>query len=223
MPPRNSRPRRLLIVSLVLAGGFLAQSPAGAGFVPPKTYPAQTYPARDDHKSEQVSIAADPYDMPDKAAIFRVPYKDAGFLPIQLIVTNDGGQELDLRAMKVEFVTVHRDKRLPAVPEDIYRRIARQGARPDQPSRNPLPFPRKKVKPSVSKEDKEEIESAGFAWSSVPPHSTRAGFLFFDVQDIANPLAGGMLYVSGVTAGGKELFYFSIPMEKYLTYQPGAR
>ena len=116
MPPRNSRPRWFLIVSLVLIGGFLAQAPAGGGFVPPKTYPAQTYPARDDHKDEQVSIAADPYDMPDKAAIFRVPYKDAGFLPIQLIVTNDGGQELDLRAMKVEFVTVHRDKLLPAVP-----------------------------------------------------------------------------------------------------------
>jgi hypothetical protein len=211
-------------VSVLFLAATLA-SPGRAGeskFVPPKTYPAQTFPARDDHKQEQVSIAADPYDMPDKAAIFRVPYKEAGFLPIQLIVTNDGDQELDLHAMKVEYVTVHRVKVLPAVPADIYRRIARQGSRPDQPSRNPLPFPRKQVKPSVSKEDKEEIQAAGFAWTSVPARSTRAGFFFFDVEGIAQPLAGGVLYVSGLSAGGKELFYFSIPMEKYLTYQPGA-
>lgn len=219
MFPRGSRPRWFLLSSLILTAGFLVQALAGAGFVPPKTYPAQTFPARDDHKNEQVSVAADPYDMPDKAAIFRVPYKDAGFLPIQLIVTNDGDQELDLRAMKVEFVTVHRDKRLPALPEDIYRRIARSSS---PQVVNPLPFPRKKVKASVSKEDKEEIQAAGFAWTSVPAHSTRAGFLFFDVEGIANPLAGGVLYVSGISAAGKELFYFSIPMEKYLTYQPGA-
>lgn len=201
---------------LLLAGSGLA----GTGFVPPKTYPAQTYPARDDHKQEQVSIAADPYDMPDKAAIFRVPYKDAGFLPIQLIVTNDGEQELNLRAMKVEYVTVHRDKLAPAVPEDIYRRIGQSSA---PQVVNPLPIPHKRVKPSVSKEDREEIQAAGFAWTSVPARSTRAGFLFFDVEGIANPLAGGVLYVSGISAGGKELWYFSIPMEKYLTYQPGSK
>ncbi len=223
MVSRRLRPRRFLPLSVILVGGFLARAMAGGGFVPPKTYPAQTYPARDDHKQEQVSIAADPYDMPDKAAIFRVPYKEAGFLPIQLIVTNDGDQELDLRALKVEFVTVRRDKLLPAAPEDIYRRIARQGGRPDLARQNPLPFPHKTVKPSVSKEDKEEIQAAGFAWTSVPARSTRAGFFFFDVEGIANPLAGGVLYVSGLSAGGRTLMFFEIPMEKYLTYQPGAR
>jgi hypothetical protein len=203
---------------MLLAGGLVCPALPGGGFAPPKTYPAQTYPARDDHKQEQVSIAADPYDMPDKAAIFRVPYKDADFLPIQVIVTNDGDQPLDLREMKVEFVTVHRDKVRPATSEDIYRRIGQSSA---PQVVNPLPLPRKKVKPSVSKEDKEEIQAASFTWTTVPPRSTRAGFYFFDVQGIANPLAGGMLYVSGISAGGKELWYFSIPMEKYLTYEPG--
>lgn len=220
MLPRDPSSRTFRLLSRLLLLLLAGQALAGNGFVPPRTYPAQTFPARDDHKNEQVSIAADPYDMPDKAAIFRVPYKDADFLPIQLIVTNDGDQELDLRAMKVEYVTVHRDKIQPAVPEDIYRRIGQSSA---PQVVNPLPLPRKKVKPSVSKEDKEEIQSAGFSWTSVPARSTRAGFLFFDVEGIANPLAGGMLYVSGISAGGKELWSFAIPMEKYLTYQPGSK
>ena len=49
------------------------------------------------------------------------------------------------------------------------------------------------------------------------PHTTRAGFLFYDVEGLANPLAGGKLNLRMLrNADGKELFYFEIPFDKYL-------
>ena len=44
-------------------------------------------------------------------------------------------------------------------------------------------------------------------------HSTQSGFLFFDIQDVANPVQGAHLYLYGMRdAGGTELMYFDIPV-----------
>ena len=69
----------------------------------------------------------------------------------------------------------------------------------------------------------DEIDSAQFGAKAVEPHSTVRGFLFFDIQDIANPLPGASFYLMGVRdAKNNELMYFEIPMEKYLS-APGAK
>lgn len=190
-------------------------------FQRPPVYPAQTFPAHDNNTLAKVDIAADPYDLPDKQAIFpRVNFADAGFLPINLVITNDGDRPITLGALKVEFVTVRKARLLPAMPEDIYRRITHVN-RPGS-DRNPLPFPRKKVKGGVSAETRDEIESSRFLAQAVEPHSTQAGFVFFDVEGVSDPLAGAKLIVSGVRdADGNEVMFFEIPLEKYLTYQPG--
>ncbi|MGH9669839.1 MAG: hypothetical protein ACRD3A_06995 [Terriglobales bacterium] len=190
----------------------------------PKAFHAKTYPAHESHEEEKASIAVDPYDMPDKAAIFVVNYRGSGFLPMQFIISNDGDQPLSLVDMQVELITADRSKIPPATPDDLYRRLGRQTRRGDEPARNPLPvpLPRKKVKPTVSKEAQEEIESMQFRARAVEAHSLQSGFLIFDVAGIANPLAGAHLYVHGLRdQNGKELFYFEIPLEKYLTYRPG--
>jgi len=153
--------------------------------------------------------------------VLRVPYKQAGFLPMRLIVSNDGDSTLVLSEAKIELMTVKKVKILPATPEDIYRRIGKQGKRPDAPRTFPLPIPRKQ-KPRVSKEAEDEIENSMFVARAVEPHSTQAGFLYFDVEGISNPLAGAHLYLTGVRdANGQELMYFEIPLEKYLSYKPG--
>ena len=189
----------------------------------PKAFHAKTYPAHESHENEKVSIAADPYDMPDKAAIFVVNYRRSGFLPMHFIISNDGDQPVSLVDMEVELITVEHSKIPPATVDDLYRRLGRQTRRGDEPSRNPLPVPLpKKVKPTVSREAQEEIESMQFRARAVEAHSQQSGFLIFDVADIPNPLAGAHLYVHGLRdQNGKELFYFEIPMEKYLTYRPG--
>ena len=60
----------------------------------------------------------------------------------------------------------------------------------------------------------DEIGSALFTSVPVSPHSTNSGFLFFDVLDVENPQAGAHVYISGIRAGSKEIFYFDIPLEK---------
>jgi len=214
---------RILLGTLLLASAawmFAEKQPQPL----PKAFHAKTYPAHEAHDNEKVSIAVDPYDMPDKAAIFVVNYKASGLLPMQFILSNDGDQAVSLVDMEVELITVDRSKIPPATVDDLYRRLSRQKRRGDEPPRNPLPvpLPRKRVKPTVSPEAQAEIEAMQFRARAVEAHALQSGFLIFDVQGIANPLAGAHLYVHGLRdQDGRELFYFEIPLEKYLTYRPG--
>jgi hypothetical protein len=184
-------------------------------FVMPVAQSAKSYPARDEHSDEAVTLALDPYDMADKANIFSVRYNQLGMLPILLVVTNDGDQPVLLAGMKAELVTVDRAKLSPVTPDDIERRLSHPSA---SANRYPLPFPTKRAKGGVSQEAREEIENAQFGAKAVEPHSTQAGFLFFDVQGVATPLAGAHFYLTGVrNAQGHELMYFEVPLEKYLS------
>jgi hypothetical protein len=202
---------------VVIAAVALAPLPASAGkqFAMPPALPAQSYPARDQHPLEVVTIAVDPYDLADKANIFSVHYSDIGFLPIFVVITNDGNQPVELSGMKAQLVTSNRTKLSPAADEDIARRLARPSA---STNRYPIPFPTKKVKGGLSKEAIEEIQNAQFVAKAVEPHSTQVGFLFFDVSGISVPLAGAHFYLTGVRdAKGNELMYFEVPLEKYLS------
>jgi len=215
-----------VLAALALAAGtVLFALPLAAkddkGFVMPKAADAKTYPAHDTSEKEKVTIAADLYDVAGKTqGVFRIKYKEEDLLPVLLIISNEGGQPIALTGMQVELVTRKRVKIQPATEDDIYRRIARQPLKGDQPSANPLPFPRK-VKRSVKKEEQEEIQDSRFAAKAVEPHTTQAGFLFFDVEGISDPLAGAHLYVSGLrNSQGQELIFFDIPLDQYLERAP---
>jgi hypothetical protein len=184
-------------------------------FIKPAAQPAKTYPAHDDHSDEELAIAADPYDTPDKAKIFSIDFRDHGFLPIFFIVTNDGPQPVSIANMHITL-TVNRAKFTPISTDDISRRLSNPQANTN-PGANPLPFPipRKKVKGTISKKEMDEIESSQFAAKAVEPHTTQSGFLFFDIADLPTPLAAAHLYVNGVTdAKGAELMYFEIAFGK---------
>lgn len=209
------RPSHLRKVAAVLA--LLVTSIvclAAKHFVMPAAQPAKSYPAHDDHPSEAVTVALDPYDMADKANIFSIHYNDVGLMPIFVVITNDGDQPVSLSGMKAEFITADRVKIPPATEDDIYRRI---GKPPGNISPNPLPWP-KKTKGSVNRDAMEEIQNAQFAAKAVEPHGTQAGFMFFDVSEISAPLAGAHFYLTGVRdAKGNELMYFEVSLEKYLS------
>jgi hypothetical protein len=210
--------RRPFIVSLVFVSvlAFAAKE-----FIMPQVYPAKTYPARDEHPMEKVTIAADPYDLADKAAIFNQKYLEHGYMPIFVVVTNDSDKAIVLNDLKVELITVRKAKISAATEDDLYRRLSHLARRGDEPSRNPLPIPLPKhPKAGVSEKGRDEIDRAMFSAKAVAPHESEAGFFFFDVGDISNPLAGAHLYLSGIESDGQELMYFEIPMEKYLSYIP---
>jgi hypothetical protein len=186
-------------------------------FVMPVAQPARTYPAHDDHSMEKVAVAVDPYDVEDKASIFTVNYRNNGYMPVFFVITNDGDQPVSLVGMKAELNTKDRSKLFPSSIDDVVRRLSHP-SRNDRPNTLPIPLPHKEVKGGVSRKTWDEIEQAQFGAKAVEPHSTARGFLFFDIADISNPLAGASFYLTGVRdASGNELMYFEVPMEKYLS------
>ena len=209
---QSSRFTRFLVVTLCSA--LVLPVLLGAkDFVKPVARAAINYPAHDFHRDEQIAIAADPYDTPDKAKIFSVNFAAHGLLPIFFIVTNDGDQPVSIANMEVTVITKNRSKLTPVSLDDLYRRLSNPQAstRP-----NPLPLPHK-VKGTISKKEMDEIESSQFAAKAVEPHGTQSGFLFFDVGGISSPLAEANIDVTGVAdAKGKEVLYFEIPMDKYV-------
>lgn len=210
IPQRKGGLRRVLIIVCTVAVCTLCL--AAKDFIKPEARPAKTYSAHDDHSDEKVAIAADPYDVPDKAKLFSINFHEHGFLPVFFIVTNDGDQPISIASMQVTLTTANRDKLTPASPDDIYRRLANPHA---NTTPIPLPIPQKKVKGAVSQKERDEVESARFVARAVEPRTTQSGFLFFDIEDITAPLAGARIYVTGVNdAKGSELMYFEIPMGK---------
>ena len=187
---------------------------AGKSFVKPVAKAAFNYPAHDLHRDEKVSIAADPYDNPEKAKIFTINFAEHGFLPIFFVVTNDSDQPVSIANMRIKLITGNRSKLTPIDTDDLYRRLSNPQAKTS--TNIPLPFPRK-VKGGVTKQQMDEIESSQFAAKAVEPHSTQSGFLFFDVADLNSPLRNATIDISGVNdARGNELMFFEIPMDKYL-------
>ena len=187
---------------------------AGKNFIKPVAKTAFNYPAHDLHRDEKVSIAADPYDNPEKAKIFTINFAQHGFLPIFFIVTNDGDQPVSIANMQVKLITGNRSKLTPISPDDLYRRLSNPQAKTS--SNIPLPFPRK-VKGGVTKQQMDEIESSQFAARAVEPHTTQSGFLYFDVSDLNSPLRKATIDISGVAdAKGNELLFFEISMDAYL-------
>lgn len=213
---RTSRARNcapLAFVSLLLLAVPVALL-AGKGFVKPVAKTAINYPAHDFHRDEKVSIAADPYDNPEKAKIFSINYAEHGFLPIFFIVTNDGDQPVSIAKMQIKLITEHNSKLTPIDTDDLYRRLSNPEAKTS--TNNPLPFPHK-VKGGITQKERDEIDSSQFAARAVEPHTTQSGFLFFDVADLHSPLHGANIDVTGVTdAKGNELMFFEIPMDNYL-------
>jgi hypothetical protein len=183
---------------------------AAKDFVKPSAHSAKSYPMRDDHADEKVAIAADPYDSADKAKIFSINFREHGFLPIFLIITNDGDQPISLADIDVKLITGHHSKIAPASSDDIYRRLANPRANTNE---IPLPIPQKKVKGAINQKERDEIESSQFAARAVEPHTTQSGFLFFDVGDISLP--GSHIDITGVNdAKGTELMYFEIQLKE---------
>jgi len=185
--------------------------------VPPAVQPATTFAAVEVHADEKVAIAAEPYDTKEKEAIFRVDYLAHGVMPIRLIVTNNGDKPISLRDARILFETPAGDRIQAAEPEDVERlmtRRERQGGRIPMPG----PLPSIKLKPKASNKDIEaDFNTFEYGALAVEPHTTRAGFLFYDVSELDHPLKGAKLYLYKLRkADGSELFYFEIPFDKYL-------
>jgi hypothetical protein len=184
---------------------------------PPKVQPATEFAAVEVHEKEKVAIAAEPYDTKEKESIFRVDYLGHGVMPVRLIVTNNGDKPISLRDARILFQTKSGQRIQAAEPEDVERlmtRKEREGGRIPMPG----PIPTIKLKPKASNKDVEEdFNTFEYGALVVEAHTTRAGFLFYDVSQLDDPLKGSKLHLHALRdAEGHELFYFEIPFDKYV-------
>jgi hypothetical protein len=212
------KPRRIAIfLALATTLLFCGDKP----FNPPPAAHARNYPLYDAHDDEKVTVAVDPYDAPDKAKVFKVNYQGYGFFVVRLIVSNDSDKTLMLDDLKVEYITAKKEKLQPASDADIYRRLVNPAkADKSHPGGMKLPFPVGKKKEPLSKEMRDEYESAQFLTVPVTPHATNSGFVFFDMAGMDTPGPDAHLFVSGMKAGSQQLFYFDISMGKPSNPQP---
>jgi hypothetical protein len=199
----------------MLAG--LALAAVASDHAPPPVQPATSFAAVEVHENEKVAIAAEPYDTKQKESIFRIDYLSHGIMPVRLIVTNNGDRPISLRDARILFQTKSGDQIQAAEPEDVQRvmsRKEREGGRIPMPG----PVPAIKLKPKASDKDVEEdFQTFEYGALVVEPHTTRAGFLFYDVSQLDNPLEGSKLHLHKLRdADGHELFYFEIPFDKYV-------
>ncbi len=209
---------RKLVVVLLLAGSARA---ADKPRTPPPVNPASQYPVNDTHPEEKVTLAIDPCVDKDACSFFRLPYVSHGFVAVRVIITNDRDDALNLDACVMQFLPAEGDKEGAATDDDLNRRLFAQKSfgGPHIPLINTRPEP-------VDKKILSDDADFGFASTIVPPHSTRAGYVFYDTKGIDDPvLKGAEIYVKKIfyndERGKKhELFAFSLPFEKWLAAQP---
>jgi hypothetical protein len=202
--------RLVTSTAIVLAASIVCF--AGKEFTMPKTQPAAAYPAHDYHSNEKVTVGLDPYNTPEKTKIFVVNYRELDLLPVLMVITNDGDSPISLTDIKAQLVTGDGTKLSPATEDDVYRRVSHPSA---AGTRVPLPFPTRRVKGGVNTKEWTEITNAQFKAKAVEPRGSQAGFLFFDVSDVKDPLKGATFYLTRVhDSNGNDLMYFEVPLDK---------
>jgi len=200
----------LLVIGLAVTAG-------ATNHTAPPIQPATTFPAVEIHDTERVAIAVEPFDTKEKESIFRIDYLGHGVMPVRLIVTNNGDKPISLRDARILFYTAGGDRIQAAEPEDVERlmtRTEREGKKIPMPG----PLPSIKMKPKASNKNiEQDFDQFEYQALVVEPHTTRAGFLFYDVSQLAHPLQGAKLHLHKLRdSDGNELFYFEIPFDPYL-------
>jgi len=202
--------RLVTTTTIVLAASIVCF--AGKEFTMPKTQPAAAYPAHDYHSKEKVTVGLDPYNTEEKTKVFVVNYRELDLMPVLMVITNDSDSPISLIDIKAQLVTEDGTKLSPATEDDVYRRISHPNA---SGARVPLPFPTRRVKGGVNTKEWSEITNAQFKAKAVEPRGSQAGFLFFDVSDVKEPLKGATFYLTRVhDASGNDLMYFEVPLDK---------
>jgi hypothetical protein len=210
--PLRTCPRARWILFSFLAASVLALHAADL----PAAKAAATYPAVDVHDKEQVAIAAVPFDTAHDCKIFQVDYLRYHFMPIRIIVTNEGDRPISLRDARIFFISANGDRIPAAEPEDVERRVTPHDSRGKNIPIGPIKVHTKgKASDAAIEADFDQWEYSALV---VEPHTTHDGFLFYDMEGLGEtPLRNAKLVLRELrNADGRELFFFEIPFNKFL-------
>ena len=212
--------RNLILTSLLLTvPAFASDKPRPA----PPVNPASQYALNDSHPDEHVTIAADPCIDKTACAFFRLPYVSHGFVPVRVIITNDRDDALNLDDVRIQFLPSSGGKEAAATDDDLNRRLfSGKSAAGTKLPIIPITIHHQPVDQKILNDDTD----FGFTSTTVPPHSTRAGYVFYDTRGLDDPvMKHAELYVKEIHTtdekGAKvELFAFTLPFDKWLAANP---
>ncbi len=193
----------------------------------PPVQPANQYAAHEVHPVEHVTVAAEPCDNARDCDFFRLRYVSHGFIAVRVIFTNDSDTPLSLDDARIQFISANNDRIPAATVDDLNRRLF--STRDAMGTKIPI-VPLTIHHPAVDKKITEDDNDFGFTSTTVKPHSTLGGYLFYDVHQLDEyPLKGAQLFVKMVytapdkDGNKKQLFDFNIPFDKWLAERSGQK
>lgn len=145
---------------------------------------AGLYPMHDTHPNERVTIAAEPGESRDARPDTRLDYMAHSMLPIRVIVTNNSDRALTLSDARIDFIAADNSKVTAATTDDLNRRLFE--LKQTKPTTIPIIGIQVHKKPIDTKILADDADF-GFKTTTVPPHSTVAGYLFYDMEGLPDP------------------------------------
>lgn len=182
--PRRGRRSRRVAAALVIGTSLLARA-ADKPRKPAPVNAAPTYALHDTHAAEHVTVAVQPGDTEGSNPDTRLDYLHHGYMPLRVIVTNDSDQPVDLDQARILFVAADNSVTNSATEDDLQRRLFTM--KQVQPTRVPL-IPITIHHEQVDKKIVNDMDDFGFASTTVAPHSTAGGWLFYNVRDLDDPV-----------------------------------
>jgi hypothetical protein len=174
------RSRLTLVLLILLTPKLYAEKPRKPA--PPQ--PASTYVSNETH--ERVTIAAEPGDTKETRPNTRLDYFSHGMMPMRVIVTNDTDKPVTLDDARINLITASDAVIHAATLDDLQRRMftikGSTGSKVPLPL--PIPIPITTGKKNVDKKILDDDNDFGFQTTTVPPHATVAGYLYYDMQDL---------------------------------------
>lgn len=207
--------------------GILLCLPAPALLAAKKAPPApdaSAVAARDAHDKDKVTVAAEPFDTRGKGDFFRNDYVGHSILPIRLFVKNDSDTPLDLSDVRIQFISSDGTKLPAATPEEMNRRLFRfKDLQAKRVPGTPITYHSTPVDKKIQDDDRD----FSFSQTTIAPHSTATGFLFYDVKELDEPVMRhaeiDLKQAHFNDAKHTELFSFTVPLDKYLEQQKAAK
>ena len=187
---------------------------------PEPPQPAATYTLHEVHTREHVTIAVQPGDTRETEPDTRLDYFHHGYMPLRVIVTNDSDKPVELDEARILFVAADKSVANTATEDDLQRRMFT--TKQVQPTKVPL-IPITIHHAPVDKKIVADMDDFGFQSTTVAPHSTAAGWVFYDVRDLDEPvLDGAEIEIRRVRTGDdKQLDTFEIPLKQGKGRDPG--
>ena len=203
-------------VAALCCMGLALSARADKARVPRPALPAVKYAFHETHEHERVTIAAEPGDTVETQPNTRLDYSHHGLLTMRVIITNDSDEALNLDEARILFIAADNTVVQAATDDELQRRMF--AMKSVQGTKIPLPAPLPSITihhPPVDKQILRDDDDFGFKSTTVAPHTTASGYLYYDVKELDEPvLEKATLEVRRVkTASGKTLDSFEIALK----------